>query len=131
MCLLKYFKKRNNEIIAKFQERDILLISKEANYFGQESLGLKQIRGNGVLILTPEKLFFEMYSPKRKLAINLDSIFEIEKTKWHLKKTKGVPLFKVYFFDEKGEKDSVAWIVKDTDLWITHIEQLLEKKSKN
>ncbi|MHA2399680.1 MAG: hypothetical protein ACXADU_12430 [Promethearchaeota archaeon] len=58
--LKKIFKKRINEIHEKFRGQTILLSDDMANFFGQESLGVWKIRGNGVLLLTKEDLFFGM-----------------------------------------------------------------------
>ena len=99
-----------------------------ANFFGQESLKLKQVRGNGVLILTPSELFFEMWLPKRIFQIPITDIIEIEKTKWHLKKTKSRDLLKIIFTNPTGEIDSAAWLIRDLDMWISDIRNLMRKR---
>ncbi len=43
--------KRAKEVLDKFRDRKILGVTSNANFFGQESQGLTQIRGNGVLVL--------------------------------------------------------------------------------
>lgn len=48
---MKIFKKRINEIRGKFVNKNLILYSPNANFFGQESKKNRQIRGNGVLIL--------------------------------------------------------------------------------
>lgn len=122
------FSKRSKIILDKFEGRDIIRSSIGANFFGQESLKLKQVRGNGVLILTPRELYFEMWWPKRVYRISVDSILDIEVTKWHLKKTKGRDLLKVIFTNPLGETDSSAWLVRDLDLWTSEIYNLIRKR---
>lgn len=57
---------------------NIILYSPSANFFGQESKGLKQIRGTGALVLTENELIFEMGKPKEKFKTPLVSIKGIE-----------------------------------------------------
>jgi hypothetical protein len=123
------FAKRSKDIISKFNEVDILQIHAGANFFGQESKGLRQIRGNGVLILTEHELYFEMWVPKNRICrILIRDIIQIEITKWHLKKTKSRPLLKVIFTNNLGKKDSGAWLVRDLDNWIETIQRLVDKR---
>ncbi len=56
----KLFQKRIVEILDKFKDKNIILSIKNANFFGQKSHKSTQIRGNGVLILTADDLYFEM-----------------------------------------------------------------------
>ncbi len=127
MVKMKLFKKRINKILQNFSSEEIIAIDKFANFFGQESRGLAQMRGNGVLILTNSKLIFELFLPKRRFEILINDILNIEVVKSHLKKTKLRPLLKVIFKNERGEIDSVAWLVKDLQLWKDKIKDLLKK----
>ncbi|MHA1758736.1 MAG: hypothetical protein ACTSVV_18365, partial [Promethearchaeota archaeon] len=100
---MKLFKKRINKILQNFSSEEIIAIDKFANFFGQESRGLAQMRGNGVLILTNSKLIFELFLPKRRFEILINDILNIEVVKSHLKKTKLRLLLKVIFKNERGE----------------------------
>ncbi len=121
----KLFKNRITEIIAKFQENEIVKVSESANYFGLESKGVKQIRGNGVLILTKEKLYFEMWvKPKTIVEIPIISIQKIESVKSHLRKSRFQKLLKIIFTNEQRNSDSVAWLVRDLDDWMQFLEKM-------
>ena len=122
------FAKRSKSILEKFEVKDIICLLVGANFFGQESLKLRQVRGNGVLVLTSEELYFEMWIPKRVFRIPIYSIIDLEETKWHLRKTKNRLLLKIIFTNSMGETDSVAWIVRDLDLWINEIQNQMAKK---
>ena len=122
------FKKRTKEILSKFPEHKIALQSVGANFFGVESKGVKQVRGNGVLLLTDYELFFEMWWPKRILEIPIRDIIKVDNSKWHLKKTKSRPLVKVYFINKEGKEDSAAWMVRDLEAWTRIIENNIMKK---
>ena len=76
------FRKRSNEILAKLEGRETIRTSVGANFFGQESLKLRQVRGNGVLVLTPEELYFEMWMPKRVCQIPISKL-PTHLDRWH------------------------------------------------
>jgi hypothetical protein len=121
----KLFKNRIKDILAKFQESEIIKVSDSANYFGLESKGVKQIRGNGVLILTKKKLYFEMWvKPKTIIEIPINSIQKIESVKSHLKKSRFQKLLKVIFTTNRGNTDSVAWLVRDLNEWMQILDKL-------
>ncbi|MHA1111328.1 MAG: hypothetical protein ACTSRE_09515 [Promethearchaeota archaeon] len=120
------FKKRIKEIFEPFEGVPMVISAQNVNYFGQESKGLGQVRGNGSLILTDSELYYEMWAPKRVLRIPRNSILRVENPspKWHLKKSKSRPLLKIHFRNEKGEEDSAAWIVPHLEQWIQHVSGL-------
>lgn len=122
----RLFQKRINEILDGLTNENIILLSPSANFFGQQSQGHKQIRGNGVLALTNDKLYFEMWKPKKKLQISLSSIGGIETPKSHLGKSKFKPLLKIIFKNEKNDPDSAAWLVGDLPKWKRTIEKVIE-----
>jgi hypothetical protein len=120
------FKKRIKEIFEPFKGVPMILSAQNANFFGQESKGLGQVRGNGSLLLTESELYFEMWAPKRILRIPKHMIKSVENPapRWHLKKTKNRPLLKVHFTNEQGQEDSAAWIVPELDHWIQILSEL-------
>jgi hypothetical protein len=58
--LKKIFRKRIKEIHEKYKDKNILLVDHSSNFFGLESLGVWKVRGNGVLLITEDELFFGM-----------------------------------------------------------------------
>lgn len=126
--LKKIFKKRIIEIHEKFRGQMILLSDDMANFFGQESLGVWKIRGNGVLLLTEEYLFFGMWKPQKELKIPVTSISKISNPTKHLKKSVLKPLLKVNFKNNDGFEDSAAWIVRDLDKWNDILKKLTSKE---
>jgi hypothetical protein len=121
----KLFRKRIHEILARFDNSDIMLISETANFFGQRSKGIRQIRGNGVLILMKFLLFFEMWHPKKILEIPLSSIREIEVTRSFLGKSRFRDLLKISFINVEGESDETAWLVDDLENWVSTLKSVL------
>ena len=123
--LKRIFKKRINEIYAKYMSKDVLITDDMANFFGLESLGSWKIRGNGVLMLTEEELFFGMWKPKKEFSIPLNSIIEVTNPKSHMHKSVFRPLLKVIFKNESGDLDSVAWYVRHLDKWNEILNELI------
>lgn len=128
---IKYLiNKRVKGILDRFKGRKVLKTSPGADFFGQESLGLRQVRGNGVLILTEEELYFQMWVPNREFHIPVSSIVGVETPKSHLRKTKLKPLLKVIFNNRKNEIDSSAWLVKDLSVWREVLERFIQDKEE-
>ena len=122
------FRKKSSKITESYAHLGIIKKCEGANFFGQESIDVRQIRGNGVLLLTNDELIFEMWVPKRILRIPITKIHGLEQTKWHLKKTKGVNLLKVRFTNEENNEDSGAWWVTDIENWNKFLESMINKK---
>ena len=121
----KLFKKSIEETLAKFSHENLVHVEDAANFFGQESKGSKQIRGNGVLILTKKEIFFQMWTPRKTLRIPLESIKKIETPKSFLHKSRFKPLLKVSYLNEMGEIDAAAWLVVDLERTTKLLEDLL------
>ena len=120
----KLFQKRIIEILNKFKDKNIILSANDANFFGQQSRKSTQVRGNGVLILTAEDLYFEMWRPKKILQIPISSVLKIEITKSFLHKSIFRKLLKVVFTNHEGEEDAAAWWVSSLDKWIEELESV-------
>ncbi len=127
IMLQKIFKKRINEIYKKFNDKKILISDEKANFFGLESLGVRKIRGNGVLLLTKKELFFGMWKPKRDLLILVRNIIEISNPKSHMHRSAFRPLLNIVSVNEQGEFDSAAWYVRELD----NRNQILKELIKN
>jgi len=124
--LQKIFKKRINEIYENFRDIKLLISNDRANFFGQKSLGVRKIRGNGVLLLSKKELFFGMWKPKRDYVIPVRIITEISNPKSHMHRSINRPLLKIDFKNEQGESDSAAWYVQELDKWNQSLNQLLD-----
>jgi len=107
----RIFKNRINEIHEKFKDKHVLIADDISNFFGLESAGIWKIRGNGVLLLTEEELFFGMWKPKKDLLIPVNSIIEVTNPKSHMHRSVSRPLLKITFKDQNGETNSAAWFV--------------------
>ena len=122
--LWKIFSKRINEIMQKYSKQGVRMKG-NANFFGIESHGVMQIRGNGFLLLTNTDLVFGMFRPTRDFLIPLAKIEKIELAESHLTKTVFQPLLKVYFTNEEGDADSVAWWLANPREWKNVLEKCI------
>jgi len=120
----KLFQKRISEIMDEFKDKNIILSTNDANFFGQQSRKSTQVRGNGVLILTAEELYFEMWRPKKILQIPINSVLKIEITKSFMHKSVFRKLLKVVFTNQEGEEDAAAWWVTSLEKWIEELESV-------
>lgn len=125
--LKKFFRKRINEIHEKYNDKSVLLIDDISNFFGLESSGVWKVRGNGVLLLTEEELFFGMWKPNKELLIQIKSIIEITNPKSHMHRSVFKPLLKLTFTNENGESNSAAWYVRRLDDWNNVLNKLISK----
>lgn len=116
-----FLKRRQDQVEADFQTRyadkHILMLDKHAVFKAQESRGYSQTQGQGYLILTNDKLTFEMMMLERSVSVPVTSITGVERTR----RLKGVgtlwDMIKIDFTDESGQHDAIALHVKEMDAW--------------
>jgi type II secretory pathway component PulJ len=114
---------RRKEASARAQYPNARQIDRAASFFGQESRGVAQMRGNGTLILTDTELIFEMWVPNNTFRIPLRHIQSLENPRSFLGKSRFTPLLKVVYTNEQGTKDAMAWQVPDLNGWMRHINE--------
>ncbi|MEN8209003.1 MAG: hypothetical protein ABFR50_07105 [Candidatus Fermentibacteria bacterium] len=119
--LRKLLKTAKGEVYAEYPEHVRILTSPMANLFGIQSGGMKQIRGNGILLITSSQLYFRMLLPRKELLIPLGSITSVETPVSFLGKTRGRKLLKVDYRNDAGGTDSAAWLVPDLEKWVQTI----------
>ena len=93
-------------------------VDRAASFFGQQSRGVTQLRGNGTLILTDTELVFEQWVTNQVFRIPLRSIQAIENPTSFLGKSRFAPLLKVVYTNEQGATDAMAWQVPDLGGWM-------------
>ena len=125
-----FFKQMKTSGVERIQERfpteQIVLSETTANYFGLESRGSLQIRGNGVLVLTQDELWFSRLVKREDISIPTNTIQAVRLVDSHLgKRILGRQLIYVQFEGSDGA-DSVAWLVADPNRWQTEIASLIE-----
>lgn len=124
--LRKLLKTAMAEVYAEYPEHVRILSSSMVNLFGIQSRGMKQVRGNGILLLTASQIYFRMLLPRRELLVPLSSITSVETPKSFLGKTKGRKLLKIDFRNNVGSIDSAAWLVPDLEKWVETVRRSAE-----
>ncbi len=96
----------------------VLVEDSMANFFGLQSRGVVQGRGNGALVLTSDALGFMLMLGKQPLLIRRSTIQKIDTVRSHLGKTIGRSLLAVHFTNDAGEADLAVWYVRDLRRWL-------------
>jgi len=110
----------------KFDKQDIIGATTNANFFGEKSKKGRQIRGNGALVLTKDKLYFLRAVPEKEYVIPLKSIANISMPKSFNGKSILSPLLCIHYRVDEGE-DAIAWAIKDPKRWKEVIEKLISE----
>lgn len=98
--------------------REPVVVDERANFFGVESAGGRQWRGNGCLAASDEAIAFALWLPRRTLRIDRSRLVAADTTHSHLGKTVGRPLLRIGFETDRGDSDVAAWYVADLDRWL-------------
>ncbi len=104
-----------NEAAARAKYPAARLVVPDAVFFGQESRGMAQLRGNGTLVISDSELYFRKWVPLTEYTIPLNRIESIESPKVYLGKSYGRPLLKINYRREDGQSDSMGWYVPDVE----------------
>jgi hypothetical protein len=100
--------------------REILRVAPMVQFFGAASAGHGQWRGNGTLVLNPDRLYFEMWAPRRELSIPLAGVTHVDTARGHLGKYTARPLLRIVWRSATGD-DAAAWQLRDLDEWLVAV----------
>ncbi len=114
---------KEHEAAARREFPNAALVDSGALFFGQESRGAAQLRGNGTLVLTDAEMVFKQWVVDREFRVPLGWIVAIEKPRSFLGKSQFVELLCVKYRDDAGKDDAMAWRVRDLSGWIQAIER--------
>lgn len=124
----KYIQKRlEKHIVQNFNQHEIISATTNANFFGFKSIGYKQIRGNGAIVLTKEALCFVRALPFQEHIIPLDKVKEISlPTSFN-----GRSIFKKLLcvhYQVGGQEEAIAWAVNSPEKWKVSIENIIQNR---
>jgi|GEM_PF-2190963 len=111
---------RQQQNAIKTQYPNAFVVS--ANFYGQESKRMSQMRGNGALVVTDDTVIFELLAPRRAYEIPIHMITNIEYPRSFLGKSRGTKLLKISFMDAHGDPEAMAWEVPDVDAVVASIQ---------
>lgn len=123
VLVLRRVRAASEAVVARnFAPGTVLRSDPVANWFGLESKGGRQIRGNGALVLTAERLWFLRAGATEPVEIPLAAVTAVDTTRSHAGKSVGRDLLRVRF-----GADSAAWYVRDPGGWQARIAALLPR----
>ncbi len=105
----------------EFAGATVLRKAPMANYFGLESEGGKQVRGNGALVATPDELWFQRVGASEPLRVPRHTITATSVVRSHAGKSVGRALVRVDFEGREGP-DAAAWYVPDAEAWAAELQ---------
>jgi len=114
LFIRRYAIKLEEEYKSKqFATEEILFIDNGANLFGIDTLNSLQLRGNGLLIITEDSLFFRLFFPKKEIKIEMKRVFNIEFIKSFKGKSILRLLTKIDYNNNEGSIDSIVLYIKE------------------
>jgi hypothetical protein len=116
-------KKLRLMVLARFNPEDIILLNLGANFFGEESKGGRQVRGNGALVLVRDAVVFFRAAPAREYRIPLADILEKSLPRSLNGRSVFTPLLRIDY-TVAGRPEAAAWAVRGPEQWKLRIEQL-------
>ncbi len=122
------FMARVQSTLARYPKESWLAASQRATFFGQRSKGGKQVKGNGLMILTRKELHFHLLLPDREWTLPIASIQKVENPRSFMGKSILRPLLKLTYFDEAGWTDEIAFAVPDVAAWTKSLNALLAER---
>jgi len=120
-------KKLEKYILNKFNKNDIIGATTRANFFGLKSLGSKQIRGNGAIVLTKNKLYFIRATPFLEHIIPIEEIREISLPTSFNGKSVFKKLLCIHYQND-GQDEAIAWTIKSPEKWKLSIENIVKNR---
>lgn len=93
------------------------IIDEAALFFGLESKGPVQLRGNGCLVLVDDELVFLQWVTDRVVRVRLADVIAVDTARGHLGKRIARDLLRVRWRVDGGE-ESAAWFVHDLAAWL-------------
>lgn len=100
--------------------RTPVVLDDAALFFGLQSKGAVQLRGNGCLVLVDDELVFLQWVTDRVVRVRRADVLEVDTARGHLGKRVGRDLLRVRWREGAGEETS-AWFVHDLAAWLEHL----------
>jgi len=117
-------KKMKAHIRERFDKNEIIGSTTSVNFFGEQSKGGKQIRGNGALVLTKDELFFIRAMPFKEYVIPIKSITGVSTPTSFNGRSSLSRLLCVQYKTDSGA-DAIAWSIKEPGKWKEAIEMVM------
>jgi hypothetical protein len=128
MVLVRWWiRKLRNEAVNALREAvggEKVFHVEDCNFFGRQSRGYAQVRGNGLLALTDRGIHFRMFLPRRYLFIPLEDVGSVSVAGSFLGKSRGRKILRVDFRTSGGGDDACGWLVPSPGWWVEALRSL-------
>jgi len=119
--IIFWFKRRQSrayeEARAAIGKAKLLLEEPTALWVGIDANGNQSVRGNGILLLTDEDLYFRQLLPQAEIRITRSDIVRIERPDLTKGTGQGRLICAVYL-DPDGSEQREAWMVEEHAQWV-------------
>lgn len=133
MCLRFFFsstqRKLEKYVRSTFTESEIIGVTTRANFFGLQSRGSRQLKGNGAIILTDENLFAIRAIPFKEIIIPTTNITAVSLQHSFNGKTILKKLLCIHYQDG-GHEEALAYGVAHPEKWKLAIEKIISNQSR-
>jgi len=83
-----------------------------------------KLRGNGLLVLTPDYLDFIMWAPEKSLRIPIKNILTADTVKSFAGRWGRLPMLHIVFMSETGGMLETAWSMAGAKSWVEEIKKI-------
>ena len=104
-------------VLDEYQLEKTIAYTSAANFIGIESVGVRQVRGNGFLLLTDTNLVFERLAPKLRVKIPVRKIQRVDLVQSFLGKRNVKAILRVVYLNDEAQLDSMGILVRETERW--------------
>lgn len=98
-----------------------------ANFAGLTADPSVRLRGNGILVITREELYFKQWVTNREFHVPIAAIQSVELGQSFMGRWTLTPILKVNFTGESGQAAAIGWSVRDAESVKQQIEALIKK----
>ena len=119
----------NQAALDRLGEHNIIEYIEGANFFGQKSRGMGQVRGNGCLGISRDAIVFEMWLPRRSFEILVRNITAVHEERSFLGKAVGMAkVIVIDYKSETGTEDAMGFVLPDWREKLKAIQKLVETR---
>ena len=98
-----------------------------ANFSGLTSDPGVRLRGNGILVITRDELYFTQWVTNREFHVPTRALQSVELVSNFMGRWTFTPILKVNFTSEGGQAAAIGWQVRDAEGVKQQIETLIKK----
>lgn len=126
--LMLFFRRRNaristqRRVVRQFNGRIIRVLDARSYFYGWKRHWDMQWRGHGVLLLTPERLYFRLWQRNLDLSIPTDRIRQVLVDRAGDGRPRRHRLLQVSYRGADDQLRIATWLVREPELWLRQLQ---------